>query len=91
MVNAEQKKAKGEPYETIDPHKCLFINPEIPKLADALAELAQPEWNDDAGKLKVDKQPREPGESKPASPNAYDAVVLAFSSDAKKGLVQRVG
>ena len=91
LVNAEKKKALGEPYETIDPHKCLFINPQLARIDDALDELAQPEWDDGTGKLKVNKQPHEPHESKPASPNAYDAVVLAFSSDAKKGLVQRVG
>ena len=78
-----QRFIKGEP---VDPHECLFINPDIDRIDDVLAELAQPEWDDSTGKLKIDKQPRDAGESKPLSPNAYDSTILAFSSDCRKGL-----
>ena len=72
--------------EAVDPHRCLFINPDIPHLADVLAQLAQPEWTDRTGKLKIEKQPREPGEAIPPSPDDYDSTILAYSPDAKRGL-----
>ena len=68
--------------ESITPEKCLFINPDIKNLSDVLAELAQPEWNDDTGKLKIDKKPKEPGEAEPPSPDSYDATIMAFGGDA---------
>ena len=43
--------------QDIDPHGCLFINPEIPDLEELLRECAQPEWSDDTGKYRVEKQP----------------------------------
>ncbi len=70
--------------DDIDPEKCLFINPEIKNLEDVLAEMAQPEWDDDTGKLKIEKQPREPGETKPPSPDCFDAARLAFAKDASR-------
>lgn len=72
--------------EEVNPDDCLFINPQIPNLPDILAELAQPEWDDASGKLRIKKQPREPGEAEPPSPDAYDATVLAFSTDARRGI-----
>ena len=78
-----QRLVGGEP---VDPHDCLFISPDLPNLQDVLGEMAQPEWNDDTGKLRVDKQPREPGEAKPPSPDAYDSAVMAFSDDFRRGL-----
>ena len=72
--------------EEVDPSRCLFINPEIPRIEDMLAQCAQPEWNDDTGKLSIDKQPREPGEPKPPSPDDYDATIQAFASDSARGL-----
>ena len=68
--------------DNIDPHQCLFINPDIPDLEKFLAEMAQPEWDDDSGKLKIEKQPREPGETKAPSPDGFDAARLAFAADA---------
>ena len=69
--------------EDIDPYKCLFINPEIPRLKDVvLAEMAQAEWQDDTGKLRIEKQPHEPGQQKPPSPDCFDAVRAAFGRDA---------
>ena len=61
--------------EDVDPHNCLFINPAIPKLQDVLAQLAQPEWDDSSGKLRIKKQPHEAGEQEPDSPDAYDAAI----------------
>ena len=75
--------------ENIDPDTCLFINPEIPRLEEVLSQMAQPEWNDDTGKMRIKKQPKHPGEPEPPSPDAYDAAILAFSRDARRGLVQR--
>ena len=68
----------------IDIDKCLFINPEIRHLKDMLSEMAQPEWNQDTGKLKIDKQPREAGEAEPPSPDRFDSARLAFARDAGK-------
>ena len=78
-----ERLVKGE---DVDPHDCLFLNPDIPRLGDFMAQMAQPEWSDDTGKLKIDKQPHKAGETEPKSPDAYDAVVLAFSYDAHRGL-----
>ena len=76
--------------EKIDPEFCLFINPDIPELRDVLAQLAQPEWDDSSGKLRIDKQPREPGEAKPPSPDAYDGTILAYSPDAGSRVMSRL-
>ena len=78
-----ERLVKGD---DVDPHDCLFLNPDIPRLADFMAQMAQPEWSDDTGKMKIDKQPHAPGTTEPKSPDAYDAAVLAFSYDAHKGL-----
>ena len=75
--------------EKVNPDDCLFINPKIKNLERVLAQLAQPEWMDDTGKLRIEKKPRGPGEPEPPSPDAYDACVLAFSYDARRGLTQR--
>ena len=72
--------------EEVDPTRCLFVSPEIHRLEDVLAQCAQPEWSDDTGKLKIDKQPREAGEAKPPSPDGYDATIQAFASDSARGL-----
>lgn len=72
--------------EDVDPHKCLFINPNIPNLEDMMADMSQAEWDDDTGKLRVVKQPHGPGEALPPSPDVFDSVRLAFSTDAKYGL-----
>ena len=85
-IKAEQTQRllKGEPH--IDPYSCLFINPDLPHLEDILAQLAQPEWDDASGKLKINKKPRGPGEPEPPSPDCYDAAIMAFSTDARGGL-----
>ncbi len=75
---------------SVDPDNCLFINPALPNLSSVLAEMAQPEWTDRTGKVKIEKQPKAPGSSvEPPSPDIYDAVIMAFSYDARRGLSQR--
>ena len=82
-ANNTVRLTKGE---DVDAGKCLFINPEIPRLTDFLREMSQAEWRDDTGKLRVDKQPHGPGEQEPPSPDMFDAARLAFSTDAQHGL-----
>ena len=72
--------------ESVDPGKCLFINPETPNLESCLADMAQAEWDDSTGKMRVIKQPRLPGGSLPPSPDVFDACRLAVSRDARHGL-----
>ena len=68
--------------EVVDAADCLFIHPELPHLEDVLAELAQPEWTDRTGKLKIEKQPHEAGEAEPPSPDCWDGTILAYGGDA---------
>ena len=64
------------------PERCLFINPEIPRLEEVMSELSTPEWREDAsGRIAIEKQPK--GEP---SPDRYDALVLAFAKDSERGL-----
>ena len=70
----------------IDPGRCLFINPEIPELTDMLADMARPEWTDETGKYRIDKQPRAAGAPLPPSPDFFDGARLGFSRDARRGL-----
>ena len=74
--------------EDVDPHKCLFINPDIKNVEDMLAVLSQAEWDDTTGKLRVVKSPHGPGEAAPPSPDLFDAARLSFSYDARFGLKQ---
>ena len=69
--------------EAVDPHNCLFINPDILHMDDVLADLSQAEWRDDTGKIKVEKQPHGPGEPEPPSPDRFDSARLAFSYDCR--------
>ena len=80
-----QRLLKGE---DVDIYKCLCINPELDHLEDKLAEMSQPEWEDNSGKLRAEKRPRIAGQPKPASPNIFDAVLHTYSYDARKGLKQ---
>ena len=69
-----------------DPYKALFIDPKLPDLEAFLAQLSQPEWNDDTGKIRINKRPAPAGVPKPPSPDKYDAAVLAFAPDSRRGL-----
>ena len=60
--------------EQVDPHRCLFLNPEIPHLEDIMADMAQAEFEDSTGKTRIEKQPHGPGEPKPPSPPTYSIV-----------------
>ena len=72
------------------PGHCLFINPEIPILEDALADMSRAEWTDETGKYRVIKQPRLPGGPLPPSPDIFDAARLAYAYDARRGLPGRL-
>ena len=70
---------EGEP---MDPARCLFISPAIPRLEDYLAECAQAEWeNNISGRIVIEKEPDDA-----PSPDRYDATVLAFAYDSRNGL-----
>lgn len=67
----------------IDPGKCLFINPEIPKREQYLAQLAQPKWEfSERGRIRILKK-----EEDELSPDMFDATSLAFAEDSRYGLV----
>ncbi len=77
-----QQTSKLLAGENIDKDQCLFISPRIPRLEHFMAQLSQPEWDEDiAGRIVVDKQP----ENAP-SPDFYDATALAFAWDSRSGL-----
>lgn len=84
-LRAENTKRLLEGVQ-VDPHKCLFINPKIPHLQDLLAHMNQPEVIEQSAGMRIEKQPRLPGQSKPPSPDSYDASILAFRSDVQFGL-----
>ena len=89
-LRAEATKRWLDPDDTanIDPSRCLFINPEIRHLEDALGEFSQPEWDENnSGQMVVLKQPSLVGTSdKPPSPDRYDAGILSFAADSQRGL-----
>ena len=63
---------------------CLLIDPRTPKHADVIAELAQPVWHrrDLQERTKIEKD----GLADLPSPDYYDAMALAFATDAAGGL-----
>ena len=68
--------------EDVNPEYCLFIDPKISRLEAFLAELGQPEWEEDAsGRVKIEKCPEDA-----PSPDLYDAAILAFAVDSRYGL-----
>lgn len=77
IAAGEKPKVRGS--------KCLFIDPKIPGLEKFLAQLTQPEWEENtSGKIKVDKTP----EDSP-SPDMYDAAALSYAWDSEFGLIYR--
>ena len=71
--------------EDINPATCLFINPNTPRLEEYLAQLAQPQYDqNNAGRLVIDKEPDDA-----PSPDLYDATILAFARDSRDGLKAR--
>ena len=75
--------------DKVDPHKCLYINPDIPYLSDVLSDMSVAEWDDKSGKYRVEKQPRKAGAQPPPSPDFFDAGRLAYGYDARGGLKAR--
>ena len=77
-----QRTARLVKGEEVDPELCLSIDSSIGNLESYLAELSQPEWDEDlSGRIVIDKTP----EDMP-SPDLYDATALAFAWDSKNGL-----
>ena len=73
--------------EKIAHDKCLFINPDIPDLEDILAQMTQPQWDEDtAGRMRIHKIPEKGLES----PDSYDSTILAFGRDSQRGLTNPV-
>jgi len=72
----------------IDRAMCLFIDPAIPHVENFLGECTQPEWKMNAnGKLTIEKQPvPEGGGKRPPSPNRYDAAVMSFAYESRRGI-----
>ena len=61
--------------------ECLLINSDIPGIDNVIAQLAQPEFfEDQAGHTQIDKQPQGTD-----SPDAHDAVILAYYHDLEDG------
>ncbi len=67
----------------VDPTRCLFIDPSIPRVEEFMAQLSQAQWrdNDFTGKTELDKR----GDLE-KSPDLFDAACLAFASDSRSGL-----
>ena len=79
-ANATVRYLEEEP--NIHADQCLFINPDLKRRQDFLAQLSQPEWDENlTGKMVVDKQPEDA-----PSPDDYDATILAFANDSRRGL-----
>ena len=76
-ANATEKLLEGQ---KIDKHKCLFISPELPE--ECLIQFSQPVVEEDiSGRMTIEKCP----DGAP-SPDFYDAAILAFAADSKRGL-----
>ena len=68
--------------EDVDPASCLVISPELSRLEHYLIQLSLPEWKENvSGKIVIEKQPEGA-----ASPDLYDATVLAFAYDSRYGV-----
>jgi len=67
--------------QKVDLDKCFFVSSKIDDLDQLLVQMAQPVYDDGSGKIKLDKDPDGIG-----SPNKWDAVLMAYASDIKKGL-----
>ena len=72
--------------ELVNPEKCLFIDPSIPRLDEFLAQLQQPAWRENELTGKVELMKRDEDEE---SPDLYDAAVLSFARDSENGLTAR--
>ena len=82
-ANRTVRLMKGQ---DVDPNRCLFIDPEIPRLEEFLAELSRPmkRVNPTTGKIEIDKRGDEE-----KSPDMFDAAWLSFLWDTEGGLWAR--
>lgn len=81
-IRATNTRAMMAGEADIDPYRCLFINPDIYRLDEFMAQLSQPSWEENpTGKVAIVKRDEEE-----ASPDLYDAAVLAFARDSLYGL-----
>ena len=68
--------------DDVDPARCLFINPEIERIEEFMAQLTQPAWTrGTTDRIEIIKH-----DEKEPSPDLYDAAVLAFARDSLYGL-----
>jgi len=71
--------------DDIDPERCLFFSPHIASREAYLAQLTQPQWEEQiSGRIAIDKTPDDA-----PSPDMYDATALAFAHDSRRGLRAR--
>ena len=80
---ATQRLLNGEDVEL---ERCLLISPKIERMGELLSQLAQPEYreNEVSGKIEIAKRDEDE-----ASPDLYDAAILAFARDSANGLRAR--
>lgn len=79
-----------EGRKDVTPEECLFIDGKIKNLNKLLKELSQPLYDYDAsGKMVVVKQPKVLGVPKKESPNRYDACIMAYAHDIRRGLKEK--
>jgi len=65
--------------------QCLFIPEDMRNREAYMAQLSQPQWEEQmAGRVVIDKQPDDA-----PSPDMYDATALAFAHDSRYGLRSR--
>lgn len=76
--------------EEVDPNRCLFIDPKMPRLEAFMTELSQPlrRQSPTTGKWEIDKRASILGDNLD-SPDRYDAMALAFARDTEHGLKAR--
>jgi len=69
----------------VEPSRCLFIRRDMKHREVYMAQLSQPQWDEQmAGRVVIDKQPDDA-----PSPDLYDATALAFAHDSRRGLKSR--
>ena len=84
-ANRTVRLLKGD---DVNPHLCLFINPDIHNLERFLTQMGRPirRLSPQTGKWELDKRG---GKESEKSPDLFDAACLAFARDSKSGLSAR--
>ena len=84
-LRAQNTRRFLEGDKKVPGNKCLFIDPGIKDMERFMAQLTQPEWEENtSGKIVIDKQPEDA-----PSPDMFDALALAFAWDSQFGLTYR--